>query len=152
MSDGARVGGLGPLAPGATRIAARLIDAAVVLTVFSALRSVVDNGLTETPSAATSLATLAFAFGYEVGMVATRGGTLGKLVLGLRVTDETNTTPPSVRTSVMRWLPNVVAAVPFVGPIIALAFVLASLIWIFTDGERRSIFDKTATTHVVRVR
>lgn len=142
-----------PLASSATRLAGKLIDLAVVLVVHLSLRVLIDSGVDETqPSAAVALLTLAFVVLYEVGMVATRGGTIGKLALGMRVVDQNGTTPPPVRAAALRWAPNLTAIVPLIGPLIALALVLASLLWIFTDPARRSIFDRTGLTFVATSR
>lgn len=130
-----------------------MLDLAVVTVVHSVIRIVVDDGFDDPqPSLGTALLTLAFVVAYEVGMVAARGGTIGKLALGMRVVDSDGATPPSVSVAAMRWLPNLTAIVPFVGPVIALALVGASVVWMFTDPGRRSVFDRVANTHVVSVR
>lgn len=141
------------LAAGAARLGAKLIDLAVILVVHLALRALIDNGFDDAqPSTGVSLLTLVFVVLYEVGMVATRGGTVGKLALGLRVVDQNGTTPPPVRAAAMRWSPNLISIVPIVGPLIALALVLASLLWVFTDPAHRSIFDRTGLTFVALAR
>lgn len=123
---------------------------AVVLIVHVGLQVIIDSGVDSTePSAAASLLTLLFVVFYEVGMVATRGGTIGKLVLGMRVVEQAGASPPALRAASMRWIPNLVALVPLIGAAAALAMVLASLLWIFTDPARRSIFDRTGQTFVV---
>ena len=35
---------------------------------------------------------------------------------------------------------------------VSIAIILGSLIWIFTDPRRRTIYDRAATTYVVRAR
>ena len=141
------------LAASSTRLFGKLIDMAVVLFVHLLVQVVLDDGIDSTePGAAASFLTLAFVVFYEVGMTATQGGTVGKLVLGMRVVDANGTTPPPVRAAVMRWVPNVVAVIPIVGAAAALAMVLASLLWIFTDPARRSIFDRAGQTFVATTR
>ena len=142
-----------PLAASSTRLFAKLIDMAVTVVVYLSFQVLLDGGVDggEPPSLAVSLLTLAFVVVYEVGMVATRGGTIGKLLLGARVVDANGVSPPPVRAAFLRWLPNAVAIVPLIGPVAAMAMVLASLLWIFTDPARRSIFDRVGETFVARV-
>jgi uncharacterized RDD family membrane protein YckC len=85
-------------------------------------------------------------------MVAWKGGTLGKLVLGLRVMDqETSSIPPGGKDAFMRWLPSAIGIIPLLGPIVSLVFLILSLVWLFSDSHRRTIYDRFATTYVVKV-
>lgn len=148
-----------PLADPWTRIAARLIDGVIIFGIAQTVLSGwfggdddLDDRLTEFhPGLFVGL--LLFGLVYEAGFVAWKGGTPGKLVLGLRVVEgATLATPPSPGTAVMRWAPTLAGNVPYVGGLLAVAIVVLSLVWIFSDPGRRSVYDRVASTYVVRVR
>ncbi len=83
-------------------------------------------------------------------MVATLGGTPGKLMLGLRVVTADGISPPGFGPATMRaltWLPTFI---PVVGVVVWLAVVITSLVFISNDPERRSVFDRVAGTRVIR--
>ena len=89
---------------------------------------------------------------YEIGMVATRGGTIGKLTLGLRVEGIEGSRVDWARSAV-RWVPyGGLYLIPLVGPYVATGVVLVSAILIFTDTRRQALWDKAARTIVVRIR
>ena len=71
-----------------------------------------------------------------------------------RTTASPDAREPSVSTdqwtSAKRTLVSAIA--PVVGPLAAIVLVLASLVWVFADPRRRSVFDRTALTYVVTVR
>jgi uncharacterized RDD family membrane protein YckC len=141
-----------PLGSPWQRIIARLIDVCVIVVAFVLIRALVDDDLTDAPSRLAALATLLVGVAYEAGMIATIGATGGKLVMGLRVISRQGVTPPSARAAVLRWLPNLLSLVPFLGPAFAVAVLLASMLWLFTDRRRRTIFDRMAKTLVITLR
>jgi uncharacterized RDD family membrane protein YckC len=152
LPPGSRTGLDQHLASPWQRILARFIDVAVLIGATVLVRALVDDDLgTTQPSATAAIVALLVTVTYEVGMVARLGATVGKLLMGLRIVDEHGTSPPNAVVSIKRWAPNILALVPVVGIVAALAVLVASLIWIFTDTERRSIFDKAAKTRVVTV-
>ncbi len=79
------------------------------------------------------------------------GGTVGKLVLGLRVVELDGTMPPSALTSTRRWAPNVATLIPVIGQVAGLVILVLSLAWITSDPQRRSVFDRTGPTYVIQV-
>ncbi|MEZ5246231.1 MAG: RDD family protein [Acidimicrobiales bacterium] len=83
-------------------------------------------------------------------LVATRGGSPGKLMLGLRVTMADGTTPIGYGPATIRVLPWLPTMIPFLGVIAWLGVVIGSLIMMSSDTERRSLFDRIANTRVVR--
>ncbi|MGY9072096.1 MAG: RDD family protein [Acidimicrobiales bacterium] len=90
-------------------------------------------------------------FLYEAVTVGTLGGTPGKLMLGLRVAEQAGeTTPPAFGKAVMRWLPTALWYIPFFGIITGLVFFILNLVWLNTDSTRRTIYDRFATTYVVK--
>ncbi len=87
-----------------------------------------------------------------VSMVATLGGSPGKLALGLRVTlDDGSTTPPGWRPAIMRAVPSLVGWVPFIGFLLNLILWVTNIVLIANDPERRSVHDRIGNTRVIRV-
>jgi len=95
---------------------------------------------------------LAIAIIYEPVLTALTGGTPGKLILGLRVVEaETLTTPPSMPVSIKRWVIGLVGFLhPLLGIIAILILSIMSLVWVFTDTMRRSIYDRIGGTYVIK--
>jgi len=78
------------------------------------------------------------------------GATLGKLIVGLRITDQdAATTPIRLNKALIRSTPQLLGLVPFVGPVISFGFLIASVVMVNTDPERRSAWDRLAGTRVV---
>lgn len=148
-------GGLShPLAGPWWRILARILDSLILLVPAAIIIGAATDGSVAgnefDAGAVLILAVLGIA--YEIGMVAWKGGTLGKLVLGLRVMDqETSSIPPGGKDAFMRWLPSAIGIIPLLGPIVSLVFLILSLVWLFSDSHRRTIYDRFATTYVVKV-
>jgi uncharacterized RDD family membrane protein YckC len=87
----------------------------------------------------------------QMVMIAYLGGTPGKLMVGLRITtDDGATTPPGLSRAFRRMLPAFVGIVPYIGGLIGIGFMVMSLVWVNTDPERRSAYDRFAGTRVVR--
>ena len=85
-----------------------------------------------------------------IGFVGLVGATPGKLLLGLRITTEDGaTTPPGFAKAGLRQVPQILGAVPLLGPLLSLGIAIASLVWVNTDPERRSAYDRIAGTRVV---
>ena len=94
-----------------------------------------------------SMASLVFGLVYEIGMVHLFGGTVGKLVAGLRVRlRETPGNPglgaAAIRGAVYQVLPQI----PYLGWIAA----LLNYLWPLWDPKRQALHDKAAKTNVVR--
>lgn len=161
----AGAGGVPGLAEPIMRIGARVIDYIVwiiVNVIFSALfvGSVVATGNLEEVSYIAALlsgllTTLVIA-AYEAVMVGTQGATLGKMALGLKVV-RADGSAPDLKDGLMRILPYLAlsvlsALVPFFGIIAFLVFVvvaIVSLVFLFTDAKRQTVWDKVAKTLVV---
>jgi uncharacterized RDD family membrane protein YckC len=87
----------------------------------------------------------------QMVMIAYLGGTPGKLMVGLRITaDDGATTPPGLARAFRRMLPAFIGIVPYFGGLIGIGFMVMSLVWVNTDPERRSAYDRFAGTRVVR--
>ena len=52
--------------------------------------------------------------------------------------------------AVLRALPSLAGLIPLIGQLIPVGFVVASLVWVSRDPERRSAYDRIANTRVVR--
>jgi uncharacterized RDD family membrane protein YckC len=100
-----------------------------------------------------SLVLLAPSAVYLVGMIATRGQTLGQMALGLRVARRHDGIVPGWSVSARRWiLPAATAVVgivlPALAPLLALVL-LVDLLWAVWDPNRQCLHDLIADTVVV---
>lgn len=154
-APGATLAGGHRLADPWPRIGARVIDTLIVFVpVFTILVATtdLDSAADTNTSAGFLIASLLLGIAYEVGFVAWKGGTPGKLLLGLRVIErDTGDIPPTTQVAFMRWLPTLVGLVPLVGSVISLLIGIMSLIWLFSDPGRRTVYDRVANTAVVNV-
>jgi uncharacterized RDD family membrane protein YckC len=93
-------------------------------------------------------AVLALSALYEVGMIATRGATLGKRALGITVVRESDLRVPGWGPAALRWL------IPFVGVVVC--WVGALLVYLSplfdNSGRMQGWHDKVAKTLVVTTR
>jgi len=141
------------LATAGQRIGARLIDAVIVFGLFVAiLGALFGAGVTEFNAGALILG-IAFGFAYEAAMVAVKGGSLGKLILGLAVVRESDgVTPPGWEPGVMRWLPSLAGNIPVIGLLISLVVFVLSLVWLFNDPKRQTVYDRVGKTMVIQTK
>ncbi|MCP3975503.1 MAG: RDD family protein [bacterium] len=140
------------------RIGARLLDGIIVGIVTAPLVfSEVDFGATSnafgTGSFSSTKLIIAALIGiaYEVGMTALKGATLGKMAVGVEIVRQSDgQTPLGFGTAAQRWLPNAVGLLP--GALSGLSGLigLASLIMVFADDMRRSVYDFVGQTYVVQ--
>jgi uncharacterized RDD family membrane protein YckC len=105
------------------------------------------------PSVAVSLVLLAPSAFYFVGLIATRGQTLGQMALGLRVGRRDDGAVPGWSVSARRWaLPGATAvlglALPALAPLLGLVTVV-DLLWAVWDPNRQCLHDVIADTVVV---
>jgi uncharacterized RDD family membrane protein YckC len=142
------------------RIAAAILD--VIFTVVIAIAFVIplvaldiadDTGDATVGSNfnASGLVVAAIAIVVNVFFVRQFGGTPGKLVLGLRITDaDAVTTPPSLQAAVMRVIPiAVLTNIPILGALAGLVILIMCIVWVSGDAERRSVYDRIGNTRVV---
>ena len=81
-----------------------------------------------------------------------KGGTIGKLALGLRVVNQSDRNyPPTLQAAVLRWLPGLVGNLGVIGSLASIVIAVLSIIWIFTDDYRRTVHDRIASTYVIKV-
>jgi uncharacterized RDD family membrane protein YckC len=154
----------GPAVPGmGTRLLARLIDGVIVGIPLGIIYSVVIAGaasqvetdpvtgqVTEGGGAFAALFPVLGLIGvltllYEVGLIATRGATIGKSVLKIKVVREADGQVPGWGPSVMRWL------IPFAGSFVCGIGQYVVYLSPFFDksGRQQGWHDKVAKTQVV---
>jgi uncharacterized RDD family membrane protein YckC len=144
------------------RFGARLLDALIIGVPFAIIYGVLVIGAATSSSAGSAGSTgaasgmavlfqVAFSVGvvlYEMGMVATRGATLGKQILGVKVVREADGQIPGWGPSALRWV------IPFVGSFacgIGQLVVYLSPFWDNT-GRQQGWHDKVAHTLVIRTK
>jgi uncharacterized RDD family membrane protein YckC len=125
----------------AVRLAARVLDAALLTTLSVALGRAVGFG------AGWFVATAGGTLGYFALADALFGATPGKRALGLEVRGPSGARP-TVAEAVRREAFTLIGAVPFVGPL--LAVVAWSEIALAARGGRPGFHDRLARTSVVR--
>jgi uncharacterized RDD family membrane protein YckC len=143
-------------APG-RRIVARLIDLLIEIVVFmipigiwasSSTRELDD--LQDPPSWFLLLGLAALL--YEVVFVALKGATPGKMAMGIAVIRQDGTSPPGWGAAALRYLLNLVGAVPGIGGLASIVLFIVSFVFLFTDDRRRTLPDRIASTYVVDTR
>ena len=140
------------------RFGSRLIDIIIYLAIafvttgiFDAagwidIDEAVETGTTDT-NVAFSLVVLGVYALYEVGMIATRGQTVGKIATRSKVITVDGDDPPGWNAALLRtgaaWLPILI-------PAFGLLVMAAVFIWATWDSNRQGLHDKAASTYVVK--
>ncbi|HEX2192446.1 MAG TPA: RDD family protein [Acidimicrobiales bacterium] len=135
------------------RIGARLLDGLIIglplMIVVFAVSDVSDDRRTiSTPLWAQILPAAVFAL-YEIVLIHSRGQTIGKRIVGVRVVRITDGTLPDWTASVVRYL---LPVVPVLVPVPVLNVALSLLIYLvaFVNPLRRGWHDRAAGTIVVK--
>lgn len=142
------------------RIGAALLDLVITIVVALAVAlplvaaDVVDSTTDATTGSGVNAASIAGALvmmAIQVGLIRQFGGTPGKLILGLRITEaDGTTTPPALKTAAMRVIPiAIVTNIPILGFVAGVFVLVMSIVWVNGDTERRSVFDRVGETRVV---
>ncbi len=145
------------LADRGTRLGASFLEGFVFL--LAALPMIIAVGMSEASSVDAEPAEMNFlliglgallllgAFIYQLVLLATRGQSIGKRIVGIRiVTHPEGDNPGGVKTIIMRgFLPGIISNIPLLGPI----FSIVNLCFIFRE-DRRCIHDLIAGTQVVK--
>jgi uncharacterized RDD family membrane protein YckC len=152
-----------PLATPGQRIGARLIDVVINLAIGFVVAAIVVSsdesagvgGFGGDVSAGTrallSILSIAIGFVYEAVITALKGGTPGKLLLGLRVVDADRGSPVTFAQAIVRWaIPGVFGLIPVLGALVVFVVFIVSFVFLFTDARRQTVSDKVAKTVVVR--
>jgi uncharacterized RDD family membrane protein YckC len=145
------------LADRGTRLGASFIEGFVFLLAASPMIiavSAMDSASSTDEAAAPNLALIGLGgvllLGvaiYQLVMLATRGQSIGKRMLGIRiVTHPDGANPGGVKTILLRgFVPGIISNIPLLGPI----FSLVNICFIFRE-DRRCIHDLMAGTQVVK--
>ncbi len=149
-----------PLASAGMRIAARLIEMIIGGIIGAIIIAIIVgsgtsfNGVGGSYNFGSVLISLAIGWALEAGLTATKGGSLGKLILGMRVVNAGDgSTPVSWMTATIRWaVPGAFSLVPILGGLVGLVVFIVSLVFLFTDKLRQTISDKVAKTLVVTIK
>lgn len=149
-----------PLASIGRRVGARLIDGVIVFAAFFVIAFPIAAATVDADEEAgfsatvggtlvSNLVGLALVGPYETLFVARKGGTPGKLAMGIRVASIHTAGHPELPQALKRWaLPGLAGVVPFVGGLGALVIYLSAT-W---GAQRRGWHDRLADTVVVRTR
>ena len=131
------------LADPGIRIVARLIDGVILtpIAIVIVLAGGFDNGNRLGLQLVFGLVALV----YEVGFIALKGATVGKMVMGIAVSTTSGTVPPGWGPAAVRW---VVTAIPCVGIVVF----IVSVVFLFSDNMHRTVNDRAANTLVVKTR
>jgi len=152
--EAASVAGAGSsLADRSTRLGASLLDLLLVVIVSlpGVLFLVASNASDDGSTAATGVVLLVVGFlaiaVYQVYLLVTRGQSVGKRLLRIKIVKVLDETLPGfVKVVLLRgWLPGLIFAIPYVG----WAFWLADALFIFRE-DRRCVHDLIAETKVIK--
>ncbi|MFK8022876.1 MAG: RDD family protein [Ilumatobacter sp.] len=153
----------GNLAEPVQRIVARLIDGIIWIIIGSVLALIFVGGSLFSGSTDVSfvasffagLVSLALVLAYEILLTTKTGNTLGKKVFNIKIVKEDGS-PVDEQTMVMRMATYIATSIVGIIPIIGLLGSLASLVigivslvFLFTDSMRQTIWDKIGKTKVV---
>lgn len=148
----------GNLAEGWQRLVARLIDGIIVGVagaIIGILVSIAFDGFLD--FFVSGLVGLAIGVAYEIVVTSQLGATLGKKIFNMRIVNEADGSKVDDSVMLKRYMPSIVIGViglvPLIGWLISgllgLVFVILSIVWIFTDEKRRSVYDKVGDTIVI---
>lgn len=87
---------------------------------------------------------------YEVGLIGTRGQTVGKMAMRIKVISASGEDPPAWGPTAIRWA-VLVLPMTLIPDIIGLTISLVIGVWFAWDRNRQGLHDKAASTYVVRV-
>lgn len=115
------------------RVVAYIIDAIMLLIVQLVLMATVENQGVQT------LINLVVGWLYFAGLESAKGGTVGKLALGLRVTTEQGSYPSFLRAT-GRYFAKILSAL-----ILLIGFIMVAF-----DSHKQGLHDKIAGTYVIK--
>jgi uncharacterized RDD family membrane protein YckC len=145
------------LATRASRLGASMLDAlcflpvGIIVAIFMFLARPASDGSNQPPPVAIALAAVAglYVIGYvvlQIYLLSTRGQTLGKKWIGIKIVKMNGSAPGFVHAFLLRsFVSGLIGAVPYLG----YAYSLVDILFIFRD-DRRCVHDLIAGTRVVR--
>jgi uncharacterized RDD family membrane protein YckC len=140
------------------RLVARIIDLIIVgIPTAILLRIITGQGYrggmtTGTYSAkvfVAGLISLLIGGAYEIYFLTSRGATIGKSAVGMRVAQIADGNIPTMQTALTRWG---VAQVPGLAGALGGLFQLVNVLWCLWDPNRQCLHDKAAKTVVVNTK
>ncbi|WP_010119549.1 RDD family protein [Corynebacterium nuruki] len=150
----------GSTLPGAgVRLGAYIIDAIILMIIAVIVGFIVglaggasdDGAVSAGTQFLLSVIVVVIWFAYRVGMEISAGGSVGKLILGLKVVD-INGQRLSAQNSLIRNAWFIVGIIPFVGGILSFVAAIALGVTISSNPQKQSFTDKWAKSYVVRSR
>lgn len=133
-----------PATPGGVlpRIVARVIDAIILAVAGGALGMLMNFNVVWLTIQAVAV------FAYFVALDVTWGTTPGKRLLGLRVTGPAGARPTAGQAAAREAF-TLLGAIPFIGPVLALAAWIAIVVTVAQSPQRQGAHDNLAGTFVV---
>jgi uncharacterized RDD family membrane protein YckC len=145
---------LGETADTTARAVARIVDLIVWLVISVCVHAALGEPLVRGGSGAkwwiAGLITLVMIGTYEVALPLTRGGTLGKLAMGIGIVSDDGSRLVQ-ESALVRVAPAMLAAIPVFGFYLAVTVALISVPLMFSDKRTQALWDKMAKTLVVKV-
>src|SRR5690606_2977220 len=86
---------------------------------------------------------------YEIGLVGTRGRTIGKMICGLTVVRDDGVTLPGFGPATIRYAVTLLYGIPAL-PAIGFILSIATIVMAFATPLRQTLHDKAARTVVVK--
>lgn len=143
----------GETADASARTVARIVDLIVWLVISVCVHAALDEPLVRGGSGAkwwiAGLITLIVIGTYEVALPLARGGTLGKLAMGIGIVSDDGSRLVQ-ESALIRVAPAMLAAIPVFGFYLAVIVALISIPLMFTDKRTQTLWDKLAKTLVVK--
>ena len=146
-------GDFGVPADTTARIIARMVDLIVWLVISVCVHAALGEPLVRGGTGAkwwiAGVITLVIIGTYEVALPLTRGGTLGKLAMGIGIVADDGSRLVQ-ETALIRVAPAMLAAIPVFGFYLAVIVALISVPLMLTDKRTQALWDKLAHTMVVK--
>ena len=140
-------------ADASARAIARMVDLIVWLLISVCVHAALDEPLVRGGTGAkwwiAGVITLVVIGTYEVVLPLLRGGTFGKMAMGLGIVSEDGSALVQEK-ALIRVAPAMLLAIPVFGVYVAIVVVLFSMLLMFTDKRTQALWDKLAHTLVVR--
>ncbi|MEX2504302.1 MAG: RDD family protein [Egicoccus sp.] len=131
------------------RIGARLLDILIVAIPASIVLWFIGAGVGFGDSWIGSALTSLLWFGYFVYLESSRGSTIGKQILNLKVISASGA-PPSTEEAAKRNVWMLFGLVPWIGGVASLVAVIVIIVTISSDNHNRGYHDTFAGTAVMR--
>lgn len=88
---------------------------------------------------------------YHIAFVATKGQTPGAMAVKVKIVRLSDGQTPGWGPATMRWLPNLVSFIPYLGSCLGLGLIIWALVNLFSNERRQTPYDLAAKTVVIDV-